>query len=178
MGGLGLGQPGELPAGEPLWPVCEGQERARDRPDGARVFGGSTIFQPHLDRLVVLPRGVELLGQQGAIPSVLSKTVSQSQDMRGFLANIPKEDLDAESFRARLWHYGVVGKEKEIKRGDKKQSLWETAQSFRKQEDAGEIPPNAPVYMSELRWMKKVRHPVVPDEHVKTSTSWGLADST
>jgi len=38
------------------------------------------------------------------------------------------------------------------------------------------VPPDAPIYISELRWLEKVRHPVAHDEMVKCSTSVDIYD--
>ncbi|CAE8606516.1 unnamed protein product, partial [Polarella glacialis] len=70
-------------------------------------------FQPHLERVVVLPNGIELLKQQGALPEQLILAACGGKSVRSLLECMGPKAMG--SFRARLWHYGRRGAEKEIK---------------------------------------------------------------
>jgi len=195
----GLGQPLELPHGEPLWPIRKDQQP--EVVHSVSEFIEALHFQAHLDRVVVLPGGVHLLGQQHGVPEMLrhacvasavamgcssrpplSRTPPQSsctggaKAMRYFLAALGKKQQDR--FKARLWHYGIRGTEKEVKKGGKKKSLREVADALKHEEAEGSVPHDAPLYISELRWLQKVRHPIAHDEMVKCSTSIDIFDVT
>jgi len=183
---FGFGQPMTLPKGEPLWPIREDQKPQVVH--NVAEFLEVLLFQTHLDRVVVLPDGVRLLGQQLGIPAVLRQACAASGEarrrrgatsepaMRGFLTALGEKQQ--ERFRARLWHYGTKGKEREIKKGGKKKTLKELVELLKSEEAAGAVPPTAPLYISELRWLEKVRHPLVHDEWVKTATSVDIYDFT
>lgn len=189
---FGFGQPAELPESEPLWPIREDQ-----RPEvvhSVEDFLETLLFQPHLDRVVVLPNGICLLGQQHGIPAALRQACAAAgrvsvpgprggqqksgRAMRAFLAALG--EVQQERFRARLWHYGIRGKEKEIekKKGGKRKSLRETVLALRREEAQGNVPTDAPLYISELRWLEKVRHPLAQDEMVKAATRCDIYDFT
>ncbi|CAK0878884.1 unnamed protein product, partial [Prorocentrum cordatum] len=142
------------------------------------AFMEALLWTPHLERVVVLPDGVRLLGQAGGLPELARVAAARSRDMRGFLSSLGAEATDL--FRGRLWHYGRTGRETEIKRRGSggKRTLTETVGRFRAQERAGEVPPGAPLYLSELRWQKKVQHPIVSGEMVKTATTCDIYDTT
>lgn len=167
-------QPEKLPTGEPLWPISDEQ-----RPEvvhTVEAFLDCVLFQPHLDRVVVLPDGIRLLKQQGGIPEAVRQAAAKAKTMRGFLAALGMETQ--EKLRARLWHYAKQGSEKEVKRGDKKRALSETVKEFLQQEKLGDVPAEAPLYVSELRWKEKVWHPIVSEELVKTATNCDIYDAT
>jgi len=168
-----FGQPEQLPPDEPLWPILE-----RQRPEivhSVQAFVDSMLYQPHLDRVVVLPDGIRLLGQQNGIPEAVRQAARKSQSLRSLLDALGDEALD--KFRGRLWHYGNKGCEKEIKRGDKKKrALRETVRELGLQERSGAVPAAAPLYLSELRWRDKVVHPSCQEELVKTSTNVDIYD--
>jgi len=170
----GFHQPDQLPAGELLWPI-----RDEQRPEVVHTveeFLDALLFQPHVDRVVVLPNGVELLNQQHAIPEKLCRAVRKSSTIRSFLAEISKEGKD--EYRARLWHYSIPGMEKEIKTGEKSKLMVDKIAGLAQQEADGVVLPNAPIYVSELRNAEKHWHPLVKDEFVKTSTMCDVYDFT
>mmetsp|Transcript_73768 Transcript_73768/g.216160 ORF Transcript_73768/g.216160 Transcript_73768/m.216160 type:complete len:411 (-) Transcript_73768:89-1321(-) len=178
MGGEGpesvWDQPCDLPKGEPLWPIREDQ-----KPEVVHTveeFLEAALFQSHVDRVVVLPNGVNLLRQHDGIPECLCKALHGSQGMRDFLNRLDQQTK--ESMRGRLWHYGCTGKEKEVKvKGPAKKAL---AEILRAGFDADDplVPDGAPLYVSELRWREKVRHPLAQDEMVKTATQRDIYDAT
>lgn len=173
---FGLQQPTVLSDDEPLWPISESQQP--EVVHSAEAFFESMLFQPHLDRIVVLSNGIQLLDQHSGVPEVVEKAVRGASTMRGFLENLGPE-LQYR-FRGRLWHYGTKGKEKEIKKSDggKKRAFSETVQELMRRQEDGDVPVDAPLYISELRWREKVRHPSAPDEFVKTATRRDIYDST
>mmetsp|Transcript_101 Transcript_101/g.274 ORF Transcript_101/g.274 Transcript_101/m.274 type:complete len:417 (+) Transcript_101:104-1354(+) len=170
-------QPLDLPADEPLWPVLDSQHP--EVVHTVEKFLQIALFEPHVDRVVVLPDGVRLLQQEGAIPTALQAAVSKSSTIRGLLGRLGPDIM--EGCKARLWHYGKPGAECEIRTGNKEgkaNTLREVVDVLIKKEEAGSIPENAPLYISELRWCKKVPHPLVPGEKVKTATSCDVYDYT
>jgi len=169
-------QPTSLPDDEPLWPIAESQKP--EVVHSAEAFMEGLLFQPHLDRIVVLPNGIELLEQHAGMPEVVEKAVRGASTIRGVLGNLGPELQ--RRFRGRLWHYGTKGKEKEIKRSDggKKRAFSETVRELMRRQEDGDVPVDAPLYISELRWCEKVRHPSCPDEFVKTATRRDVYDST
>mmetsp|Transcript_7256 Transcript_7256/g.13416 ORF Transcript_7256/g.13416 Transcript_7256/m.13416 type:complete len:431 (-) Transcript_7256:44-1336(-) len=174
---FGLQQPISLPDDEPLWPISDLQQP--EVVHSAEAFIESMLFQPHLDRIVVLRNGIELLDQHVGVPEAVENAVRGALTMRSFLENLGP-DLQRR-FRGRLWHYGTKGKEKEIKRNDgskKKRAFSETVKELMRRQEDGDIPVDAPLYISELRWHEKVRHPSAPDELVKTATRRDVYDST
>eukprot|EP00446_Apocalathium_sp_SHHI-4_P086360 CAMPEP_0177467866 /NCGR_PEP_ID=MMETSP0369-20130122/18752_1 /TAXON_ID=447022 ORGANISM="Scrippsiella hangoei-like, Strain SHHI-4" /NCGR_SAMPLE_ID=MMETSP0369 /ASSEMBLY_ACC=CAM_ASM_000364 /LENGTH=468 /DNA_ID=CAMNT_0018941999 /DNA_START=24 /DNA_END=1431 /DNA_ORIENTATION=+ len=190
----GFGQPMELPEGEPIWPIREDQ-----KPEIVHTvaeFLEAMLFQPHVDRCVVLPNGVELLGQQHAIPEVVRQACvsaasasssgparkrgnnnTGAHQMRSFLKALGK--TQQARFRSRLWHYGIPGKEKEVKgKGTKKKTLQEVSEILEEEEEKGMVPRDAPLYISEMRWEAKRPHPLVQAETVKCATSTDIYDFT
>lgn len=163
-----------LPAGEPLWPIRDDQ-----RPEVAHTaeeFLEAMLLQPQLDRVVVLPGGIDLLRQQNALPEALRDAVARSSNMRDMM-NIMPEEARA-SFKARLWHYGNVGSEKEIREGGRTRTLSQVRKVLYQRQDEGAVPHGAPLYISELRWLTKVEHPVVKGERVKTALNCDVYDFT
>lgn len=181
-----FGQPTELPKDEPIWPIREDQKP--DIVHTAAEFLEVLLFQPHLDRVVVLPNGIELLGQQHGIPAALtnaciaagrapSDKLSGLTPMRRFLNGMG--EAQQERFRGRLWHYGNPSKEKEVKKsGSKRKALHEVVQVFHEQEAEGAIDKEAPLYLTEMRWLDKVRHPLEQTEMVKCATNCDIYDFT
>jgi len=177
MGGEGkplafCGQPRDLPKGEPLWPIREDQ-----RPEvvhTVEAFLEAALFEPHVDRVVVLPNGIDLLGQHDGVPECVRQALVSSRNMRDFLSTL--DPLAQESLRGRLWHYGNFGREKEVKRKGQRKSIAECVRSGLG--EGGQVPASAPMYVSELRWMEKVRHPIAQEEMVKTATSRDIYDAT
>jgi hypothetical protein len=170
----GFRQPDELPADEKLWPIREDQ-----MPEvvyTAEEFLDALLYQTHIDRIVVLPNGIELLRQEHGIPDRLVQAVRKSNTIRQFLDEITHEGSDI--YRGRLWHYSVPGMEKEIKTDDKSKLLCDKVAALKKQEAAGVVAPNAPVYVSELRYTQKQFHPIAKDEYVKTATQFDIYDYT
>lgn len=148
-------------------------------------------MQPHVDRVVVLRNGIEQLRQSDACPEQLRQAAQISRSVRDVLAELENANASA-SFRARLWHYSQRGSEKEIKvskskvkenqgttksgiQPDKK-SLVALTQQLRTLGTAGKVSPHAALYISELRWQQKVKHPLDPDEEVKTATNCDIFD--
>lgn len=185
-GDFGFGQSLSLPEGEPIWPIREDQKP--ELVDNVGDFLEALLFQPHLDRVVVLPGGVRLLGQQHGIPAVLRQACKAAgarcrgaderprPRMRDFLACLGKAHQDR--FRARLWQYGTRGKEKEIKKGGKKKTLREVVEILTEEEAQGAVSTDCPLYISELRWLEKVQHPLASNEKVKTATNCDIYDFT
>ncbi|CAE7163027.1 unnamed protein product, partial [Symbiodinium necroappetens] len=179
----GLGQPSTLPPQECLWPI-----RADQQPEVVHTveeFLEILQMQRHLERVVVLPNGIELLGQTRALPEELSQAIAGSLGVRDVLGRLGDQKASAH-FRARLWHYSARSKEKEIKvpksrpppDGMDKKSLAALRQEFLAQEREGKVKSDAPLYISELRWQRKVSHPLNPSEWVKTATSCDVFDVT
>lgn len=169
-----FGQPNELPEGELLWPIKESQKP--EVVSTAEEFMDAVLFQTHIDRVVVLPNGIELLRQQNGIPEQLLKSVRKSSTIRTLLDEITSNNND--EYRGRLWHYSVHGSEKEVKNADKSKLLCEKFAALKRQEVDGQIIPTAPIYISELRHTEKQWHPVVKDELVKTATTFDIYDYT
>jgi len=179
----GLGQPSTLPPQECLWPI-----RADQQPEVVHTveeFLEILQMQRHLERVVVLPNGIELLGQTRALPEELCQAISGSLGVRDVLGRLGKQA--SAHFRARLWHYSARSKEKEIKvpksrpppeDGMDKKSLAALQQEFLAQERESKVKSDAPLYVSELRWQRKVSHPLNPNEWVKTATSCDVFDVT
>jgi len=166
------GQPEELPDDELVWPV-----RPDQRPEVVRTveeFLETLYFEPHMDRVVVLPDGLRLLGQSHGCPEVLRKAVSKSRNMRGFL-NVLGDDAKA-GMKGRLWHYGKRNTEKEIRKNNKKKTFADVEGVFKEQEANGLVPPDAALYLSEMRWLNKVPHPACKEELVKTATNVDIYD--
>ncbi|CAE7872525.1 unnamed protein product [Symbiodinium microadriaticum] len=179
----GLGQPSTLPPQECLWPI-----RADQQPEVVHTveeFLEILQMQRHLERVVVLPNGIELLGQTRALPEELCQAIAGSLGVRDVLGRLGDQKASAH-FRARLWHYSARSKEKEIKvpksrpppDGMDKKSLAALRQEFLAQEREGKVKSDAPLYISELRWQRKVSHPLNPSEWVKTATSCDVFDVT
>jgi len=173
---FGLNQSCRLPGGDQIWPISAAQQP--EVVHTAEAFLEVLLFQPHLGRVVVLPNGIQLLGQQESIPASIRQAVGSSSTMRGFFERLDQGVLG--KFRARLWHYGARGAETEIRRGggDSRRSLRETLRALREREERGAVPRGAPLYLSELRWCQKVRHPLAPGELVKTATNCDVYDCT
>ncbi|CAE7244693.1 unnamed protein product [Symbiodinium sp. CCMP2456] len=178
----GLGQPSTLPPQECLWPI-----RADQQPEVVHTveeFLEILQMQRHLERVVVLPNGIELLGQTRALPEELCQAIAGSLGVRDVLGRLGEQA--SAHFRARLWHYSARSKEKEIKvpksrpppEGVDKKSLAALRQEFLAQEREGKVKSDAPLYISELRWQRKVSHPLNPSEWVKTATSCDVFDIT
>ncbi|CAE7557096.1 unnamed protein product [Symbiodinium natans] len=175
-----LGQPSTLPPQECLWPI-----RADQQPEVVHTmdeFLEILQMQRHLERVVVLRNGIEMLGQTGALPEQLCQAIAGSSGVRDVLGRLGQQA--ASRFRARLWHYSARSKEKEVKvpksrpppdAVDKK-SLAALKQEFMAQKSEGKIKLDAPLYISELRWQSKVSHPLNPNEWVKTATSCDIFD--
>lgn len=169
----GFNQPEALPDGELLWPMYD--EQQPEVVHTVEAFLEAMLFEPHVDRVVVLPNGVRLLQQQDGLPTALTQAARSSQTLRGFLDNLGTEAID--KFRGRLWHYSNRGSEKEIKR-DKKKCFSDTVSELRTQEQSGTVSSNAPLYVSEMRWREKVKHPIEKEELVKTATNIDVYDFT
>ncbi|CAJ1328041.1 unnamed protein product [Effrenium voratum] len=164
---------------ESLWPIREDQ-----KPQVVHTvdeFLEVVQMQTHLDRVVVLPRGIELLGQGAAAPEQLRQAASGSKSVREVLANLAEV---SQCFRARLWHYGQRGREKEIKvpkkstagkDPDDKKCLASLHRELGAQEKDGKVQSDMALYISELRWQRKVRHPL-DNERVKTATNCDIFD--
>jgi len=170
----GFNQPEALPEGELLWPVSK--EQQPEIVHTIEEFLDCLLFQPHLDRVVVFPNGIHLLGQQDGLPEEVRQAAAASCTVRGFLQALHPEKQEA--LRGRVWHYSNRGREKEVKRGDKKRALSETLRELTAQEQSGDVPMDAPLYISELRWREKVQHPVATNERVKTATVFDVYDCT
>lgn len=171
---FGFGQPQAIPEGEALWNIKP--EQQPDVVHTVEEFLEIVLFQPHLDRVVVFPDGVRKLGQEEGIPEAVRQAACSSRDVRGFLAALGPESQEA--FRGRLWHYGKKGSEKELKKKpDKRKSLTENIQQLKEKEESNEVPSGAPLYVSELRWREKVKHPITSDL-VKTATNCDIYDCT
>lgn len=170
----GLGQPLQLPQGEALWPIRDDQRPVVTQT--ADDFLNAMLFQPQLDTIVVLPGGVAKLGQQDALPHALRGAVARSNSVREFLAAMPEDASSA--FKARLWHFPARGEEREIKDGGPRRTLAQVAQGLYQRQDEGIVPTDAPLYVTELRWLTKVDHPLVKGERVKTATNIDVYDFT
>jgi len=169
-----FGQPEQLPAGEPLWPIRDDQ--LPEIVNTVDEFLDACLFQTHIDRIVVLPNGMNLLRQQDAIPERLARPVSTSSTIRELLDKLVSQDAD--HFRARLWHYSVHGMEKEVKAEAKSKLLSQKVAALKTQQAAGLITETAPIYVSELRHTVKQHHPIEKDELVKTATAFDVYDCT
>lgn len=174
------GQPTELPAGEMLWPIREDQKP--EVVHSVEQFMEALQLHEHLERVVVLPNGIELLGQSGALPEQLCRATAGSRSVRQLL-NVMGPQA-ARRFRARLWHYSERGREKEIKvpkeietptAADRK-SLCALHSQLALQEKKGGVDGKAALYISELRWQRKVKHPLNQSERVKTATNIDIFD--
>lgn len=175
-----LNQPATLPPGELLWPVREDQKPqiAKNVDEFLEVL----FFEPHVDRVVVLPNGIELLKQKHGVPELIRNAVRRSTDMQTCLKILESECRDI--FRGRLWHYATKSKEKEVrlrkKRGlsaAEKRSLNRRISQLWAQQKRGEVPETVPIYISELRWIEKKAHPIVHDEQVQTATNCDIYDT-
>eukprot|EP00930_Biecheleria_cincta_P025559 TRINITY_DN18186_c0_g1_i2.p1 TRINITY_DN18186_c0_g1~~TRINITY_DN18186_c0_g1_i2.p1 ORF type:complete len:479 (+),score=68.09 TRINITY_DN18186_c0_g1_i2:86-1522(+) len=180
MDSYDLNQPTTLPPGELLWPVREDQ-----KPQIAKSvdeFLEVLFFEPHVDRVVVLPNGIELLNQKHGVPELVRDAVRRSRDMQSCLKILQSECRD--TFRGRLWQYAAKGKEKEVrlrkKRGlsaTEKRTLSRRITQLWAQQKSGEVPQTVPIYISELRWIEKKAHPIVHDEKVQTATNCDIYDT-
>lgn len=174
-----FGQPLELPIDEPLWPIREDQKPKVV--SSVDEFLEIVQMQTHLDRVVVLRNGIGLLRQGDAAPEQLRQAAQSSRSVRDVLGRL--ERSASASFRARLWHYSQRGREKEIKvpkskvKGSEldKKSLAALTQQLHTLGTA-KVSPDAALYISELRWQQKVRHPLNPEEEVKTATNCDIFD--
>mmetsp|Transcript_37267 Transcript_37267/g.65023 ORF Transcript_37267/g.65023 Transcript_37267/m.65023 type:complete len:451 (-) Transcript_37267:319-1671(-) len=167
-------QPDALPAGELLWPISDAQKpKILSSVD---EFFQTMLFEPQLDRLAVLPDGINLLKQQDGIPQVLRESVAASTNLRSCLQRLTTHATN--KFRGRVWHYGTKGKEVEVKSKAKTRCLDEKVAALWKQQEDGAVPHDAPLYLSELRWEEKVPHPIAHDEIVKTATNIDIYDCT
>lgn len=170
---FGFNQPSALPAGELLWPIREDQ-----KPQVAHSvedFMQALLFEPQLDRIVVLPNGISLLKQQDGIPQALREAVAASTNLRACLQKLTSGEP---KFRGRVWHYATKGKESEVKIKGRSRCLTQKVKALWEQEDDGQVPRDAPLYLSELRWIDKVPHPIAHDEIVKTATNIDIYDCT
>eukprot|EP00930_Biecheleria_cincta_P057277 TRINITY_DN43246_c0_g1_i1.p1 TRINITY_DN43246_c0_g1~~TRINITY_DN43246_c0_g1_i1.p1 ORF type:complete len:468 (+),score=70.13 TRINITY_DN43246_c0_g1_i1:59-1405(+) len=184
------GQPTELPAGEVLWPIREDQKP--EVVHSVEEFMEALQLQEHLERVVVLPNGIDLLGQKHALPQELCQASRGSCSVRQMMAAMGPQSM--RRFRARLWHYSEKGREKEIKVpkeikapnrtssptgrgvvGDRK-SLLALQSQLMLQEEKGVVDSKAALYISELRWQRKVKHPLDQSERVKTATNIDVFD--
>ncbi|CAK9054460.1 unnamed protein product [Durusdinium trenchii] len=193
-----FGQPLQLPSKEPLWPIREDQKP--EVVHSVKEFLEVLQMQTHVDRVVVLPNGIDLLQQRDAAPIQLCEAARGSSSIRQVLAQLGKM-APAPRFRARLWHYSQRGREKEIKvkkdskddpkdprRSDgtpaakrdtdatEKKSLAALARQLQELEGKAKVTSDAALYISELRWQRKVRHPLNKQERVKTATNCDVYD--
>ncbi|KAJ9443707.1 hypothetical protein DIPPA_06826 [Diplonema papillatum] len=161
----------ELGPQEALWPFLE--EKAPTTVETTEEFVQEVLFGSHRDKVVVLPNGIEKLNQQNAIPAGLQEALLKSSRVWEVLANLAPDAAD--TLKGRLWQYNEKGKESEIKRADKLGSLKEVWETLRTGQDDGTYDKGVPLYISELRNNKKVRHPVT-GEMVKTATQIDVMD--
>lgn len=174
-----FGQPLELPPHEPLWPIREDQKP--EVVSSVDHFLEVVQLQTHLDRVVVLRNGIELLRQVHALPDQLQQATKSSCSVRDVLSKLEK--TASAGFRARLWHYSQRGREKEIKVSKSKagemeldkKSLAALTQQLHFA-TSSKVSSDAALYISELRWQQKVRHPLNPEEEVKTATTCDIFD--
>ncbi|KAK3243537.1 hypothetical protein CYMTET_46818, partial [Cymbomonas tetramitiformis] len=179
-----FGQPAELPPEEPLWPVREDQ--LPEVVHTAEEFLEVLLFEQHLERVVVLPNGVELLGQADSIPKALSGAVRKSALVSNVLSAL---DSDAKArLKGRLWHYGRRNSEQEMTRSKSgnhagcasgsEGCLADLEVVLREQCAEGAVPEGAPLYLSEIKWRHQVYHPSSPEELVSTATEVDIYDFT
>eukprot|EP00927_Polykrikos_kofoidii_P018687 TRINITY_DN1868_c4_g1_i1.p1 TRINITY_DN1868_c4_g1~~TRINITY_DN1868_c4_g1_i1.p1 ORF type:complete len:491 (+),score=99.05 TRINITY_DN1868_c4_g1_i1:28-1473(+) len=173
MARCSFGQPLELPADEPLWPARDDQQPQVVHT--VEAFMEIVLFETHLDRIVILPNGVKLMEQEHGIPEEVASACRGSTSMREFISALSPE-LKAK-FKGRLWHYAKKDAEKEIRKSGKKKCLADVEGVLRAQQADGTVPMTAPLYLSELRWVEKVKH-CITGEMVKTATRVDVYDHT
>jgi len=167
-------QPLGLPEGEPLWPVRPDQ--MPEIVNTVEEFLDAMLFQTHIDRIVVLPNGINLMRQDLGIPEELCHAVRCSSSVREFLKVLSSSQED--TYRARLWHYSVHGVESEVKSDKRSKLLKQKIAALKQQESEQKVAKDAPLYVSELRLAEKANHPIVHDELVKTATQCDVYDFT
>ena len=164
------GLPAALNDDECLWPSREDQ-----RPEvvhTAEEFLEVLLFEPHLDRVVVLPNGVELLHQVGSIPGALSSALQSATSVRQLIHALSSESKA--KLKGRLWHYGNSTEQEVVQTtAERCLSSLETALQV-----DGAVPDGTPLYLTEVKWVHPVTHPSAPQEHVSTTTEVDIYDIT
>eukprot|EP01064_Diplonema_japonicum_P023988 TRINITY_DN34447_c0_g1_i1.p1 TRINITY_DN34447_c0_g1~~TRINITY_DN34447_c0_g1_i1.p1 ORF type:complete len:413 (+),score=66.67 TRINITY_DN34447_c0_g1_i1:51-1241(+) len=162
----------ELNPHEPLWPFMD-EKRAVEAAT-VEDFVHAVMFEEHLDRVVVLRNGIDLLSQADALPDGLQIALKKSKRVCQVFDNMPVEA--AETMKGRLWQFCEKGTETEIKKADKANTLTQIGEVLRESNSDGSVERNVPLYLSELRHNKKVEHPVT-GEMVKTVTHVDVYDT-
>eukprot|EP01059_Diplonema_ambulator_P019721 TRINITY_DN33360_c0_g1_i1.p1 TRINITY_DN33360_c0_g1~~TRINITY_DN33360_c0_g1_i1.p1 ORF type:complete len:397 (+),score=69.88 TRINITY_DN33360_c0_g1_i1:146-1336(+) len=160
-----------LPADEPLWPFMD--EKRAVEVNTVEDFVQALMFEEHLDRVVVLHNGIDLMKQGNALPPGLNEAVMKSQRVCQVLDALPSDEAD--TMKGRLWQFNEKGTETEIKKADKVDTVTEIVEILREANADGSVDRNVPLYLSELRHNKKVEHPIT-GEMVKTVTTVDMYD--
>eukprot|EP01065_Artemidia_motanka_P044141 TRINITY_DN6237_c0_g1_i1.p1 TRINITY_DN6237_c0_g1~~TRINITY_DN6237_c0_g1_i1.p1 ORF type:complete len:416 (+),score=67.93 TRINITY_DN6237_c0_g1_i1:255-1502(+) len=166
-----FGQPLFLPPGEDVWPVLPGQEP--EVVSTVEEFMECVYFQPHVDRIVVLRDGIRLLGNERAIPPLLQGAIRESSCTRELMERLSVKALD--TYKGRIWHFGRTGWATEIVDDGETKALGNVKNRLAKYSAEGKLPPDAPLYLTELRHLTRTKHPLV-DESVKTATQIDVYD--
>jgi hypothetical protein len=132
------------------------------------------LFGEHLDEIVVLKGGVELLQQQGAVPAPVLAAAEGSDTVRGFLEGL--DERTRQTHNARVYHLEKGGRSTRQLRKDASgreySNLEEKLAAL--QQRAAEVEDKS-MYVAELRRTTKFRHN--SDGHwAKTALSMDVKD--
>ena len=140
----------------------------------AKEFVHELYYGNHLDEIVVLKDGVQLLQQESALPHAISTAAKSARTVREFLHALGDEVL--ESHNGRIYYADDTGRFLDQLREDPESKaqlsdLREKLAAINKEKAAGD----ASMYLAELRRKTKFRHP--SDNHwAKTALNTDVKD--
>ena len=140
----------------------------------AEEFVHELFFGDHLDQIIVLKNGVELLQQADAVPQAILTAAASQATVRGFLGALGDDMLT--SHNGRVYYADETGRFLDQLRKDPEtelelKNLHEKFSAVNKEKAAGD----ASMYIAELRRTEKFRHP--SDNHwAKTALTADVKD--
>ena len=124
----------------------------------AEEFADELMFGEHMDEVVVLKGGCELLQQQEAVPTAISSAIQGNTTVRGFLDSLSQDTR--KTHNARIYHLNDSGRDtKQLRKDASGREMTDLEEKMVELARVGpKVAADESMYIAELRRTTKFRH--------------------